>query len=63
MDGGQMSGHIWIEHPSDPYPFHSMPTGTHIPQIQLFQNLTLEIQDQGHDWGQRSRSYNVSHIE
>ena len=28
------------------------------PEIQLFQNVTLKIQGQGHGWGQRTRSHN-----
>ena len=37
-------------------------TGTHHtcyhnPQIRLFQTLTLKLQGQGHEWGQRSRSH------
>ena len=36
---------------------------TVIPGIQLFQNLTLEIQGQGHGWGQSWKSQHGSNIQ
>ena len=36
------------------HPFHSMSISPPIPQIRLFQTLTLKLQGQGHVWGQRS---------
>ena len=34
-----------------------------LPQIRLFQTLTLKLQGQGHRWGQRSRSHNSPGIQ
>ena len=36
--------------------------GPLVPQIQLFQKLTLKIQGQGHGWGQSSKSQCESNI-
>ena len=41
----------------DSHPFHSMSSGRPIPEIRLFQTLTLKLQGQGHGCGQRARSY------
>ena len=40
--------------PIDSHPFHSMSTGHPTPGIQLYQNLTLKIQGQGHIMGSTS---------
>ena len=40
------------------HPFRYMSIGRPIPEIKLFQTLTLKFQGQGHGWGQRARSYN-----
>ena len=42
------------------HPFRSMSIGRPIPEIKLFQTLTLkfQLQGQGHGCGQRARSYN-----
>ena len=40
-----------------------MAIGPPIPGIQLFQNLTLKIQDQGHGWGQSWKSQHGSNIQ
>ena len=37
----------WVQHSIDSHPFHSMSIGHVIPEIQLFQNLTLKMQGQG----------------
>ena len=42
----------WVQHSIDSHPFNSMSIGHLIPEIRLFQNLTLKIQGQGHGWGQ-----------
>ena len=44
----------------DLHPFRSMSIGHPIPEIKLFQTLTLKFQlkGQGHGCGQRARSYN-----
>ena len=34
----------------DSHPFHSMSISPPIPQIRIFQTLTLKLQDQGHPW-------------
>ena len=41
----------WVKHSIDSHPFNSMSIGHPIPEIWLFQNLTLKIQSQGHRWG------------
>ena len=46
----------WVEHSVDSYPFHSTSIRHPIPEIRLFQNLTLKIQGQGHGWGERWKS-------
>ena len=38
-------------------PFRSMSIGHPIPEINLFQTLTLKLQGQGHGCGQRAMSY------
>ena len=43
---------------SDSHPFCSMSIGPPIPELWLFENLTLKIQVQGHGWGKRLRSHN-----
>ena len=47
-----------VQHPIDSHPFCSMSTGPSIPEIQHFQNLTLKIQGQCHNWRPHSR-YNT----
>ena len=47
----------------DSYPFHSMSICPHIPGIQLFQNMMLKIQSQGHGWGQSWKSQHRSNIQ
>ena len=42
----------WVQHSINSHPFRSMSIGHPIPEIQLFQNLTLKIQGQGHGWGE-----------
>ena len=43
----------WVQHSIDSHPFNSMSIGHLIPEIRLFQNLTLIIQGLGHGWGER----------
>ena len=38
---------MWVLHPVDSHPFHSMSISHPIPEIQRFQNLTLKIEGQG----------------
>ena len=38
--------------------FLSLSIGRPIPEMKLFQTLTLKLQGQGHGFGQRARSYN-----
>ena len=45
------------------HPFRSMSIGPPIPGIQLFQNLTLKIQGQGHGWSQSWKSQHGSNIQ
>ena len=42
--------------------FKQMSIGHPIPELQLFQNLTLEIKGQGHGWGHSSKSQCGSNI-
>ena len=42
----------------DSHPFHSLSTGGPIPEIKLFQTLTLKLQGRSHGCGQRARSHN-----
>ena len=42
----------------DSHPFRSLSIGRPIPEIKLFQTMTLKLQGQGHGCGQRARSYN-----
>ena len=46
----------------DSHPFCSMSIDPSIPEIQLFQNLTLKIQGQGHERGQSPKPQSVSHF-
>ena len=46
----------------DSHPFCTMSIGHPIPKLQLFQNLTLKIQGQGHGWGQSLKSQCESSI-
>ena len=52
----------WVQHSIDSHPFHSMSISHPIPEIQLFQNLTLKIQGQCHGWGQSLKSQCESNI-
>ena len=53
---GMLKVTTWVQHSIDSHPFHSMSIGHPIPEIQLFQNLTLKIQGQGHGWSQSWKS-------
>ena len=46
----------WVQHSIDSHPLNSMSIGHPIPEIGLFQNLTLKIQGQGHGWGEHWKS-------
>ena len=46
---------MWVSHPIDSRPFRSMSIGPPIPELWLFQNLTLKIKGQGHGWGNNSK--------
>ena len=52
----------WVQHSVDSHPFHSMSIGHPIPELWLFQNLTLKIKGQGHGWGHNSKSQCGSNI-
>ena len=52
----------WVQHSIDSHPFNSMPIGHPIPEIWLFQNLTLKIQGQGHGWGECWKSQSGCNI-
>ena len=46
----------------DSHPFCSMSIGPPVPELWLFQNLTLKIKGQGHGWGNNSKSQCGSNI-
>ena len=46
----------------DSHPFRSMWIGHPIPELRLFQSLTLKIKGQGHGWGHSSKSQCGSNI-
>ena len=52
----------WVQHSIDSHPFNSMSIGHPIPEIQLFQNLTLKIQGRGHGWGEGWKSQSGCNI-
>ena len=52
----------WAQHSVDSHPFPSMSIGHPIPELWLFQNLTLKIKGQGHGWGHSSKSHCGSSI-
>ena len=52
----------WVEHSIDSHPFNSMSISHPIPEIRLFQNVTLKIQGQGHGWGERWKSQSGCNI-
>ena len=53
---------MWVSHPIDSCPFRSMSISPPIPELWLFQNLTLKIKGQGHGWGHSSKSQCGSNI-
>ena len=53
---GKLKVTTWVQHSIDSHPLHSMSISHSIPEIRLFQNLTLKIQGQGHGWGQSWKS-------
>ena len=53
---------IWLQHSVNSHPFRSMSIGHPIPELWLFQNLTLKIKGQGHGWGHSSKSQGGSNI-
>ena len=53
---------MWVQHPNDSHPFRSMSIGHPIPELRLFQNLTLKIKGRGHGWGHSSKSQCGSNI-
>ena len=52
---GKLKATTWVQHSIDSHPFHPMSIGHPIPEIRLFQNLTLKIQGQCHGWGESSK--------
>ena len=51
-----------VQHYIDSHPFRSMSICHPIPEIRLFQNLTLKIQGQGHGWGPSWKSQSGCNI-
>ena len=62
MSEGKLKVTTWVQHSIDSHPFHPMSIGHPIPEIWLFQNLTLKIQGQGHGWGESSNSQSECNI-
>ena len=52
----------WVLHSVDSHPFRSMSIGHPVPELWLFQNLTLKFKGQGHGWGHSSKSQCGSNI-
>ena len=52
----------WVQHSIDSHLFNSMSICHPIPEIRLFQNLTLKIQGQGHGWGECWKSQHGCNI-
>ena len=52
----------WVLHSVDSHPFRSMSIRHSVPELWLFQNLTLKIKGQGHGWGHSSKSQGGSNI-
>ena len=52
----------WVLHSVDSHPFRSMSIRHPVPELWLFQNLTLKIKGQGHGWGHSSKSQGGSNI-
>ena len=55
----------WVQHSADSNPFRSMSICPPIPEIQHFQNLTLNFQEgqgQGHGWSGHSKSQSGCNI-
>ena len=53
---------MWVLHSIDSLPFRSMSIRHPIPEIRLFQNLTLKNQGQGHGRGEHWKSQHGSNI-
>ena len=53
---------MWIQHPIDSHPFHSMAIWHPIAELRRFQKLTLKIKGQGHGWGHSLKSQCGSNI-
>ena len=52
----------WVLHSVYSHPFRSMSIRHPVPELWLFQNLTLKIKGQGHGWGHSSKSQGGSNI-
>ena len=52
----------WVQYSIDSHLFNSMSIGHPIPEISLFQNLTLKIQGQRHGWGECWKSQSGCNI-
>ena len=59
---GTLKVTTWVQHSIDSHPFNSMSIGHPIPEIRLFQNVTLKIQGQGHGWGEPWKSQSGCNI-
>ena len=59
---GKLKVTTWVQHSIDSHPFDSMSIGHPIPEIRLFQNLTVKIQGQSHGWGQSWKSQSGCNI-
>ena len=61
--GSKLKVTTWVQHSVNSHPFRSMSIRHPIPELRLFQNLTLKIKGQGHGWGHSSKSQCGSKID
>ena len=59
---GKLKVTTWVQYFIDSHLFNSMSIGHPIPEIWLFQNLTLKIEGQGHWWGECWKSQSGCNI-
>ena len=59
---GKLKVTTWVQYSIDSHLFDPMSIGHPIPEIWLFQNLTLKIQGQGHGWGECWKSQSGCNI-
>ena len=58
-----LKGHKSAQYPINSLPFHFTPITPTISEIQFFEIWSWNIQGQGHEWGQWSRSHTIHSIQ